>query len=100
MNAYLTKIYKKHKDKEKIVKNVLKEIENLNVKDQEFINEKVKIMQEYDNDIVKIMQKYNNKKDSTKIIMNLKKLQINILTLFLISKKNIIIDKDLLPTTF
>jgi hypothetical protein len=79
MKEYLIKLYEKYPDKFKLVENILKEIENLNLEDQEFIKEKIKILQEYDN--------------NDKIISNLHRLEINILTMFLISKKTILYDK-------
>jgi hypothetical protein len=82
MKEYLIKLYEKYPDKFKLVENILKEIENLNLEDQEFIKEKIKILQQYD---------INN---NDKIISNLHRLEINILTIFLISKKTILYDKN------
>ena len=81
MKEYLIKLYEKYPDKFKLVENILKEIGNLNLEDQEFIKEKIKILQQYD---------INN---NDKIISNLHRLEINILTMFLISKKTILYDK-------
>ena len=81
MKEYLINLYEKYPDKYKLVENILKEIENLNLEDQQFIEEKIKILQEYD------------KNTDDKIISNLHRLEINILTMFLISKKTILYDK-------
>jgi hypothetical protein len=81
MKEYLIKLYEKYPDKFKLVENILKEIGNLNLEDQEFIKEKIKILQQYD---------INN---NDKIISNLHRLEINILTMFLISKKTILYDE-------
>ena len=82
MKEYLINIYKQYPDKYELVKKVIKEIENLNISDQEFIIEKIKILQEYDKNI-------NNN-----IISNLHRLEINVLTMFLISKKSILYDNE------
>jgi hypothetical protein len=82
MKEYLIKLYEKYPDKYKTVENIISDIENLNLEDQQFIKEKIKILQEYD---------INN---NDKIISNLHRLEINILTIFLISKKTILYDKN------
>ncbi len=86
MKEYLINLYQKYPDKYVVVENVIKDIENLNKEDHDFIIEKIKALQEFD------------KKINDKIISNLHRLEINILTMFLISKKNILYDKKRLDS--
>lgn len=86
MKEYLINLYQKYPDKYKIVENVIKDIDNLNKEDHEFIIEKIKTLEEFD------------KKINDKIISNLHRLEINILTMFLVSKKNILYDKKRLDS--
>ena len=78
---YLIHLYQKYPDHYKVVENVLKEMDQLNDDDHKFIVNKIKKLQEYDNKL------------NDKIISNLHRLEINILTMFLASKKSIIYDK-------